>query len=101
MLFRVLHRVGVPSDLFYFASLASILASVVTWRVRSEKSSANAERLGIFVGLWAPTFMLIGHGIQELEVRHGLGSPGLEAATRNVTDAAGEVGRRAEAAVKP
>jgi hypothetical protein len=101
MLFRVLHRIGVPSDLFYLASLGSIAASVLAWRVRNEKSSASAERLGIFVGLWAPTFMLIGHGIQEFEVQHGPASRTLETATRSVDEAASDVRRRAEAAVKP
>jgi hypothetical protein len=100
VLFRVLRTLGVPSDLFYLASLGSILASIVAWSVRSEKNSANAERLGIFVGLWAPTFMLIGHGLQELEVRYDLGSPTLEAAARRASDAAGDVRQRAESAVE-
>jgi hypothetical protein len=101
MVFRALHRIGVPSDLFYLASLGSIAASVLAWRVRNERSSANAERLGIFVGLWAPTFMLIGHGIQEYEVQHGPASPALQTAARTVDEAAGDARRRAEAAVKP
>ena len=80
MLFRALHRVGIPSDVFYVASLRSIGASVVAWAVRNEKSAANAERLGIFIGLWAPTFMLLGHGLQELETKQGMGLPKLESA---------------------
>jgi hypothetical protein len=97
MLFRALHRMGVPSDLFYMASLGSIGASVVAWSSRRGRNAANAERLGIFIGLWAPTFMLIGQGLQQLEVKHGLGSPTLEMAARTLEEAAGNARRRAGA----
>jgi hypothetical protein len=100
MLFGFLHRIGVPSDLFYFASLGSIATSVVAWSPRKQRSSANAERLGIFVGLWAPTFMLIGHGIQQIEVQRGRGSPVPEATAHRADEAADEA-RRNEASVKP
>lgn len=96
MLFRALHRMGVPSDIFYVASLASIGASVAAWSNRRGRNSANAERLGIFFGLWVPTLMLIGQGLQQLEVKHGLGSPALETAARNLEEAAGNARRRAE-----
>ena len=101
MLFRTLQRIGVPSDVFYLASLGSIVASVIAWSVRNEKNTANAERLGIFVGLWAPTFMLIGHGIQEIEVHRGVESPALEAATQSVGDAVDDVRARAKTAAHP
>jgi hypothetical protein len=101
MLFRVLHRIGVPSDLLYLASLGSIAASIVAWSVRSEKNAANAERLGIFIGLWAPTFMLIGHGIQQVAVQRGTASPPLEAAARKGAQLADDVRLRANVAVKP
>ncbi len=68
MIFRFLHKAGVPSDAFYAASLGSIGASLLAWAIRNEKHVANAQRRGIFIGLWAPTFMLIGHGLHELEV---------------------------------
>ena len=82
MIFRVLHRLGLPSDVFYVASFASIAASVLAWRIRSEKDQSHAERLGIFIGIWAPTFMLMGQGIQQLEAVRGLGSATLEGATQ-------------------
>ena len=71
MIFRFLHKAGLPSDVFYMASLGSIGGSILAWSIRNEKDVANAERLGIFIGLWAPTFMLIGHGLHELEVNDG------------------------------
>ena len=84
MLFRGLHRMGIPSDLFYLASFASIAASVIAWRVRGEEHPPHAERLGIFIGLWCPTFMLMALGLQQLEAARGLGSKKLESATRQV-----------------
>jgi hypothetical protein len=41
---------------------ASIVGSIATWRAArgdSEESRAHAERFGIFVGLWAPTFFVL------------------------------------------
>lgn len=71
MIFRFLHKAGLPSDVFYMGALGSIGASILAWSIRNEKNVANAERLGIFIGLWAPTFMLVGHGLHELEVNDG------------------------------
>jgi len=41
---------------------ASIIASIAIWYLTSGKTpelQAHAERFGIFVGLWAPTFMIL------------------------------------------
>ena len=42
---------------------ASIIASIATWYLASGAGSAeavaHAERFGIFVGLWAPTFFIL------------------------------------------
>jgi hypothetical protein len=50
-------------------ALASIFGSVAIWARRNEKNPANAERLGIFIGLWAPTFMIIGNGLHVEEAQ--------------------------------
>jgi hypothetical protein len=50
-------------------ALASILGSIAVWARRNEKDPANAERLGIFIGLWAPTFMIIGSGLKAEETQ--------------------------------
>lgn len=89
MIFRFLHKLGIPSDVFYLASLGSIGTSIAAWAVRSDDDSSHAERLGIFIGLWAPTFMLIGHGLHELEVNDGFQSKALEDAAHKF-DGAGE-----------
>ena len=41
---------------------SSIIASIAIWYLTGGKtleSIAHAERFGIFVGLWAPTFMIL------------------------------------------
>ena len=41
-------------------SLLSIVGSIIVWNVKKGESleqKAHAERFGIFVGLWAPTFL--------------------------------------------
>ena len=42
---------------------ASIIASIATWasaRGETVEETAHAERFGIFIGLWAPTFLILG-----------------------------------------
>ncbi len=42
---------------------ASIVASIATWAAASgetREERAHAERFGIFIGLWAPTFLILG-----------------------------------------
>ncbi|MBJ7369751.1 MAG: hypothetical protein JHC65_14975, partial [Ilumatobacteraceae bacterium] len=49
----------------------SVIASIVIWFTQGGTESglegAAGERFGIFVGLWAPTFMAIGNGIDNLK----------------------------------
>ena len=49
---------------------ASIVGSVATWaaaRGESAESRAHAERFGIFVGLWAPTFVGLANAVKADE----------------------------------
>lgn len=39
--------------------LMSIVASIAIWFFLSTEDPAHAERFGIFVGLWAPTFLIL------------------------------------------
>jgi hypothetical protein len=42
---------------------ASIVGSIATWasaRGDTPEETAHAERFGIFIGLWAPTFLILG-----------------------------------------
>jgi hypothetical protein len=64
---KILKSVGIKSDFLYGAALASIVASIGAWgtsRSTEDASAAKAERWGIFVGLWAPTFMGIGNALK-------------------------------------
>ena len=58
------------SDSLYVAGFVSIAASIVTWaRAKSTGNEAHAERFGIFVGLWAPTFMALGNALAEARLQ--------------------------------
>jgi hypothetical protein len=43
----------------FIAGFLSILASVAIWMYLKHPDPAHAERFGIFVGLWAPTFFIL------------------------------------------
>lgn len=47
------------SMICFVAGLLSIAASVAIWVFYNGRDSAHAERFGIFVGLWAPTFLIL------------------------------------------
>jgi len=66
-----LHKLGLSSDLLHGLGFASIFGAVSLW-FRSASSDdrearARAERLAIFIGLWPPTFFLLGKVLQDLE----------------------------------
>lgn len=45
------------------AGAASIVASVAIWFAFKTDDRAHAERFGIFVGLWAPTFFVLANWV--------------------------------------
>ncbi|MQG66919.1 MAG: hypothetical protein FI704_07525 [SAR202 cluster bacterium] len=48
------------SIIIFILSLISVVGSISIWYMKKGTSSedkAHAERFGIFVGLWAPTFL--------------------------------------------
>ena len=53
------------STLCFYASLASVVASIVTWVTVGDTDPAHAERFGIFIGLWAPTLMGLANFYKE------------------------------------
>jgi hypothetical protein len=68
VLIRKLHALGVTSDVMHLAGLGSIAASILTWRAaKSSGDAAHAERFGIFVGLWAPTFFVLADALETVE----------------------------------
>lgn len=60
---------GLTSGMSYAAGLLSIAASIAIWNSKKDQDGPHAERFGIFVGLWAPTFFAIGNGLDAAE-RH-------------------------------
>ena len=54
------------SDGCFLAGFASIAASIAIWAVkRKDEEAAYAERFGIFVGLWAPTFFILSNRFER------------------------------------
>jgi hypothetical protein len=66
-----LKRVGLNSDLLHSLGFTSIVGAISLWArsaaVDDRHKKARAERLAIFVGLWPPTFFLLGKVLQDLE----------------------------------
>ncbi len=68
---KLLRSAGITSNIAYYTGLASIAMSIAAWgtsRSKEDAPAAKAERWGIFIGLWAPTFMVIGNALQEDEL---------------------------------
>jgi hypothetical protein len=66
-----LHRLGIRSDILHGLGFGSMLVAISLWgrsgTADDWKKKARAERLAIFVGLWPPTFFLLGKVLQDLE----------------------------------
>jgi hypothetical protein len=79
---KKLHDVGIRSEHAYIAAVASIGLSVATWitslSVEPGAGMARADRWGIFVGEWAPTFFGLGLALSQFEQQEGnLGETGV------------------------
>ncbi len=64
---KIIRNIGFTSDIAYLASLLSIGASVAAWMASRHLEDApgeKADRWGIYVGLWAPTFMALGNALK-------------------------------------
>lgn len=69
---KFLRDLGITSDVAYLASVLSIGASIAAWTASRQMENApgeKADRWGIYVGLWAPTFMALGNAIKIDEGR--------------------------------
>ena len=66
-----LHKLGLNSDLLHGLGFASIFGAISLWgrsaSVDDREARARAERLAIFIGLWPPTFFLLGKVLQDIE----------------------------------
>jgi hypothetical protein len=67
---KMLHEKGIKSEHAYMAGFASIGMAVASWCASlniEAKSVARADRWGIFIGEWAPTFFGIGLALANYE----------------------------------
>ncbi len=70
MVTKVLHRLGLRSWMLHVTSLFSISLCIGLWlraKTIGEDERGNAERRALFVGLWPPTFWLIGDSLKDHE----------------------------------
>ncbi len=64
---KFVRSLGITSDVSYLAGVLSIGASIAAWTLSARMEDApgeKADRWGIYVGLWAPTFMALGNAIK-------------------------------------
>jgi hypothetical protein len=67
---KYLHDAGVKSEWAYAAGFASIGLSFLAWGISRQTEDAGvdrADRWGIFVGHWAPTFFGVGLALNTYE----------------------------------
>jgi hypothetical protein len=73
---KTLHKMGVRSSFLYACGVASIGLSFAAWasslKLEPGKGIDRADRWGIFVGQWAPTFFALGSGLHVEELRQEL-----------------------------
>lgn len=79
---RQLHDMGIRSEHAYMAGAASIGLSILSWvtslQAEPHKGVDRADRWGIFVGEWAPTFFGLGVALSQFEQQEGnLGEAGI------------------------
>ncbi|GAA4876749.1 hypothetical protein [Kitasatospora terrestris] len=70
MIVRKLHEAGITSEHAYAAALGSVGLSLASWIVSMKAEQAGierADRWGIFVGEWAPTFFGLGLALAHYE----------------------------------
>lgn len=75
MVIKKMHDMGIRSEHAYMAALGSIGLSIATWvgslNMEPGAGIARADRWGIFVGQWAPTFFGLGVALSHYEQNDG------------------------------
>lgn len=72
MIVQRIRELGLNSTTIYLSSFASIALSIAVWLLRRSDDRSNAERFGIFVGLWAPTLMTLAKIVEDAERAEGI-----------------------------
>lgn len=72
MLTHALYRIGLRGWMLHATSLGSIALCLLLWqraKTVDQGERGNAERRALFVGLWPPTFWMIGDSLERREHR--------------------------------
>lgn len=80
------------STVCFFAGIFSILLSIGIWWFLDRDtpdSQAHAERFGIFIGLWAPTLLILSNRFDRYADK-ARALPGLDRSLDGGTEAGGE-----------
>ncbi|MFF9839152.1 hypothetical protein [Streptomyces sp. NPDC013740] len=68
MIVKKLHEAGIKSEHAYLAAVGSIGLSLFSWVASNKQENLErADRWGIFVGEWAPTFFALGLALANYE----------------------------------
>ncbi len=70
MILQLVHRAGLRSGHLHLMSMGSVGLCIGLWiraKTVDQSERGNAERRALFVGLWPPTFWLIGDSLLRLE----------------------------------
>ncbi|MFD5466609.1 hypothetical protein ACFWIQ_27820 [Kitasatospora sp. NPDC127059] len=76
---RRLHEAGITSEHAYAAAFGSVGLSLISWLASMQAEQAGVERAdrwGIFVGEWAPTFFGLGLALAGYEKDTAASAPG-------------------------
>ncbi|MDX6718253.1 MAG: hypothetical protein QOJ63_507 [Solirubrobacteraceae bacterium] len=72
MITSPLHAIGLRSGHLHALSMGSVGLCITLWiraKTVDQDERGNAERRALFVGLWPPTFWLIGDSLRQHERR--------------------------------
>ncbi|MFC8508861.1 hypothetical protein ACFU3J_08830 [Streptomyces sp. NPDC057411] len=68
MIVKKLNEAGIKSEHAYLAAVGSIGLSLFSWVASNKQENLErADRWGIFVGEWAPTFFALGLALANYE----------------------------------
>jgi len=76
------------STFCFLAGLTSILGSIIVWWFldrNTPETAAHAERFGIFIGLWAPTLLILSNRFDRFADK-ARPLPGLDPALHEMPD---------------
>ncbi|MCX2968531.1 hypothetical protein [Streptomyces marinisediminis] len=75
MIVKKMHDAGVRSEHAYLGAFVSIGGAFATWLTSTKAERAGldrADRWGIFIGEWAPTFFALGIALSQYEQQEGV-----------------------------